>query len=270
MEGVISHLLSFHAPDHSSSHIWGLDVAPSASLQGLVTLIALVASAPMHPYCPNQLKGVGSDISVSSGEGSGWEVGAPDAASKEHIRAKGAAGAGWWAIPTSRVSECCTNWFLGTAGEEVKGKRSRYLHTTSAKIGWRHPLPPSFILQRQNGRNGHNCLPQKWGRGLCPCRGSLLRGLGNCVTQGRTRIKGCGSLVAPPFLPLSRLSASACIREAQVSPAPASRPTLQPGSPMDWRRDVPGKRGTYLSGRGRSAAHTQCNRLRLAACLALL
>lgn len=50
MEGVaIPHLLSLHAPEHSSSQIWGLHAATSASRQGLVTLIALVASAPVHP-----------------------------------------------------------------------------------------------------------------------------------------------------------------------------------------------------------------------------
>lgn len=39
MEGVVSpHLFSLHAPDHNSSHIWGLHAAPSAALQGLVTL----------------------------------------------------------------------------------------------------------------------------------------------------------------------------------------------------------------------------------------
>lgn len=57
--------------------------------------------------------------------------------------------------------------------------------------------------------------------------------------------------------PPSRPSASVCTREAQVSPAPASRPTLQSGSLMDWRRDMLGKRGTYLFGRGRTTAHTQ-------------
>lgn len=102
MEGVvIPHLLSLHVPDPSSSHIWGLHAAPSASLQGLVTLTALAASVPMHPYCPNQLKGVGSDVSVSSGEGSGYEVGGPDAAGREPVRTKGVAGTGQEAMPTS-------------------------------------------------------------------------------------------------------------------------------------------------------------------------
>lgn len=72
VEGVASpHLLSLHAPDHSSSQIWGLHAATSASRQGLVTLIAVVASAPMHPHCPNQLEGVGFDASVSCRESSG-------------------------------------------------------------------------------------------------------------------------------------------------------------------------------------------------------
>lgn len=95
MEGVVTpHLLSLHAPDHSSSQIWRLYAALSAALQGLVTLIALVASASMHPYCPNQLKEVGSDVRVSSGEGSGCEVGEPDATNREPVRAKGVAGTG--------------------------------------------------------------------------------------------------------------------------------------------------------------------------------
>lgn len=124
MEGVaIPHLLSLHAPEHSSSQIWGLHAATSASRQGLVTLIALVASAPVHPHCPNQLKGVGSDASVSRGESSGCEVGGPDAASREPVGAKGVAGTGRGAIPTSRLSECCTAWFPRTAGGEVKGER---------------------------------------------------------------------------------------------------------------------------------------------------
>lgn len=52
--------------------MWGLRAAPSASLQGLVTLMAFTASAQTHPHSPNQLKGGGSDGSVSSGEGSGY------------------------------------------------------------------------------------------------------------------------------------------------------------------------------------------------------
>lgn len=149
----------------------------------------------------------------------------------------------------------------------MRGKRSRYPHATKAKIGWRHSLPSNFTLQVKNGGNGHNWLLQRQGKGLCPRRGSLLQGLGNCMTQGRTWIKGCGSLAAPPFPPSSRPCVSVCAREAQVSPA--SRPTLQPGSLMDWRRDKLEKR-TYLFGRGRAAAHTQCNRLQLADCFALL
>lgn len=90
MEGVVSpHFVSLHALDRSSSQIWGLHAASSASLQGLVTLTALVASAPMHPYGPNQLKGVGSGVLWSSGRGSGCEVGGPDAAGREPMRAKG-------------------------------------------------------------------------------------------------------------------------------------------------------------------------------------
>lgn len=58
--------------------------------------------------------------------------------------------------------------------------------------------PPKLGLARAKWGAGHSWLPQSWGRELCPCQGSLLRGLGNCMTQGRTQIKGCGSLVAPP------------------------------------------------------------------------
>lgn len=50
---------------------WWLCADPSASLRCPVTLIAPVASAQLHPRCPNQLKGGGSDGSVSSREGTG-------------------------------------------------------------------------------------------------------------------------------------------------------------------------------------------------------
>lgn len=146
----------------------------------------------------------------------------------------------------------------------MRGKRSRHPQATKAKIGWRHPPASRFTLQGQNGGNGHKWLPLRRGREPCPRRGSLLQGLGNCMTQGRTRIKGCGSLVAPPFPPFSRPSASVCTRTAQVNPAPTSREALQPGSLMDRRRDKLGKRETYLFGRGRTASHTQCNRLQRA------
>lgn len=68
--------------------------------------------------------------------------------------------------------------------------------------------------------------PSERGRGLCPRRGSLLQGLGHCVTQGRTRIKGCGSLVAPPF-PLPFPSLCQCLH--QGSPG-ESGPRLTPDS----------------------------------------
>lgn len=69
-----------------------------------------------------------------------------------------------------------------------------------------------------------------------------------------------------PFCP----SAGACTREAQVSPVPSSFLALQFGSLPDQRQDMLGKGESYLSGRGRTTAHPQCNRLQLRACFALL
>lgn len=93
----------------------------------------------------------------------------------------------------------------------MKWKEMEQLPPCNQHSGWRHP-PAKLGPARVKWGASHSWLPQSWGRELCPCQGSLLRGLGNCMMQGRTQIKGCGSLVAPPtaILLLSLLSLCQC------------------------------------------------------------
>lgn len=268
MEGVVSpQPLSLRPPDQSSPQIWGLCAAPSACLQGLVTLMALVASARMRPHRPNQLKGEGSDVSVSSGEGSGCRVRGPDAASSKPMYGKGAAGTGG-SLPGGVVSLPPGSLSIAQPGpqgqQEVKEGK-----------GVVTPMQPALRLETPPLRLGlarakclgadHSWLPQS--------RGSLLQGLGNCMTQGRTWIKECGLLVAPPnpaILLLSLLSLCQCLyHRSPGEPSSFLIPSPAIWVPVGSEAGHAVKGGSYLFGRGMATAQPQCNRLQLKACFAL-
>lgn len=208
MEGAVSpHLLSLHAPDHSSSHIWGLHAAPSASLQALVTLqpwwhllqCILTALISLREWDLMSVCPLGRAQAVNWGGLCCWQR-TPE--SERSCRDwEGAVPAcrvcGRQANPVSRKQ--FHRLFPGTAGDEVRGKRSRYPHATSAEAGCRHPLPPQVSLRKGKMGDMATSGPLRDGAEAVASPGEPLRGLGYCVTQGRTRIKGCGSLGAPPF-----------------------------------------------------------------------
>lgn len=165
--------------------------------------MALVASAWTCPYCPNQLKEVGSDVSVSSWEGSGCRVGElmlPAVSPCMGKSYRNWEGLLLGAVPPARVPEHCTVWSPGMAGGEMKGESS-YSHCNQHS-GWRHThthTPQAWHCKGKTVgvRAGHSWLSQSLGRGPCLHRG-LLWGSANCMTQARMWIKGCGSLVATP------------------------------------------------------------------------